>query len=328
MGLLDSVRQNQGEHGTIQPSRINYKAKSNRAGYLAAFGERHAYLPYLQLKDVATIRPEAIPTPHGRRNELAITSLGAGSCIELFGMCLYFLGDNQQALHLKLNWIDKEREWIQNRQYVFSKVLKESFPKLDIDPVDIIIDMKEDAVSKLAQYYDRLVSTDILLIYNIMNEIPTTFVKPVWKNIKFLLDIFQRPILILLMEPSSERAEPRIHWLKRQLYQESELIKSGKEELFTFETEPICIKMDSSSDCLNHRLFGIRIEGAKPTFETTSKRSHLACFKKPNSPISMDQVTRQLSDLDIRRGRRGAYLPRHGKHEQQATFGYISNQWK
>lgn len=84
-----------GEHGTIQPSRINYKAKSSRAGYLAAFGERHAYLPYLQLRDVAAMRPEAIPIPRGRRNELTITSLGAGTCIELYGMCLFFLGGNQ-----------------------------------------------------------------------------------------------------------------------------------------------------------------------------------------------------------------------------------------
>lgn len=207
-------------------------------------------------------------------------------------------------------------------------MLKESFPKLDIDPLDITIDMKEDAVLKLAQHYDRLVSTDILFIYNIMNEIPTDFKKLVWKNIKFLLDIFQRPVLILLMEPSSERAEPRIHWLKIQLAQETELIKSGKEDLFAFDTEPVCIKMDSSGDCLNHRLFGIRIRGAKPTFETTSRRSHLACFKKPNSPISLEQVTRQLSDLDIKRGRRGDFLSKYGRVRQQYTFGYISEHWR
>ena len=37
------------------PSKINYKYKKYRAGYLASFGQRHAYLPYYQLKDINTI---------------------------------------------------------------------------------------------------------------------------------------------------------------------------------------------------------------------------------------------------------------------------------
>ena len=66
-----------GEHGTIQPTKINYQLKKNRAGYLAAFGEKHAYLSYLQLKNIQNEKPEAIPKLRGKRNELVITSLGA-----------------------------------------------------------------------------------------------------------------------------------------------------------------------------------------------------------------------------------------------------------
>ena len=52
-----------GEHGTRQPSQINFKFMNNRAGYLAAFGEAHAYLSYLHLKGVSSKKPDAIPYP-------------------------------------------------------------------------------------------------------------------------------------------------------------------------------------------------------------------------------------------------------------------------
>lgn len=327
LARIRAIYRFKGEHGTIQPSRINYRAKNNRAGYLAAFGERHAYLPYLQLKSIHALKPDALPVPHGRKSELTITSLGAGACIELYGICLFYMGDRQQPLYLKLNWVEREHEWVSNRQYVFSKVLKESFPKLDIDPIDIPIDLRKDVISTLARSYDRLIDTDILLVYNVMNEIPSNYARTVWKNIKFLLDIFQRPVLILLMEPSSERAEPRIHWLKRHLAQEAEIINSGKEEHYAFNAVPVCIEMNTSDECLNYRLFGMRIGGSKLTFETTIRRSHLACIKRPNSPISMEQVMKQLSDLDIKRGRRGAFLSRHNLPEQQPSFGDISPEW-
>jgi hypothetical protein len=182
---------------------------------LAAFGERHAYLPYLQLKTVELRSPEAVPQPRGKRNKLVVTSLGAGACIELYGICLFFIGNNQQPLDLLLNTIDKEREWRPNRNYVFAKVLKESFPKLDISHTDINIDLrKAESVASLARHYDDLIDTDILLIYNLMNEIPIIYAKQLWRSIRFLLAIFQRPVLILLVEPSSERADPRVHLVK------------------------------------------------------------------------------------------------------------------
>jgi hypothetical protein len=39
-----------GEEGAESPTQIDYKKPQNRAGYLAAFGERHAYLSYAHLK--------------------------------------------------------------------------------------------------------------------------------------------------------------------------------------------------------------------------------------------------------------------------------------
>ena len=43
------------------PSTIQYKVPKNRAGYLAAFGQRHAYLPYVHLKIINRIMEIAVP---------------------------------------------------------------------------------------------------------------------------------------------------------------------------------------------------------------------------------------------------------------------------
>ena len=38
------------------PSTIRYRIKKNRAGYIAAFGQRHAYLLYAHLNKVGPLR--------------------------------------------------------------------------------------------------------------------------------------------------------------------------------------------------------------------------------------------------------------------------------
>jgi hypothetical protein len=314
-----------GERGTHPPSKLNYQFDKNRAGYLAAFGERHAYLSFLHLKNVQNLQLDAIPQPHGKRNELIITSLGAGACIELYGICQFYLGEYQQRLQLKLNSVEKAREWVPNRHIVFARVLKGAFPKISVDPVDIDVDLLTDAIPKFAPYYDRLANTDILLIYNVMNEIPSTYAKKVWRNIKFLLDIFQKPTLILLMEPSADKAQPRIQWLKEYLAHETEIIEEKKEDIFYFDTPPTCIDMDGNEDDLNYRLFGETIEGSKPTFETTIQRSHMSCIKKPDSPISMEHAMSQLSRLEKKRGKKGTFSRQ--QHKQQPSFSDLSKDW-
>jgi len=309
-----------GEDGTPQPSRINFKFKKNRAGYLAAFGEAHAYLSFLHLKNVFSKRPEAIPTPKGKHNELVITSLGAGACVELYGICLYYSQYAQRHLRIILNTVEKERAWTPNRQLVFVKVLKKAFPKIEIDPVEIGVDLRKDTIPELARYYDSLANTDILIIYNVLNEIPVTYTKYVWKNIKFLIDNFKKDVLILIMEPSAGRAEPRIYNIEEKLIYESDLISSSKEETFTFEASPVCIAMNPSEDNLNYRLFGLRIDGEKPNFYNKIKRNHLSCIKKSKSVISPEQIWLQLSLLGRKRGRKGKFLPKDMKNTQQYTL--------
>jgi hypothetical protein len=323
------VYRHKGEHGTIQPSRINYQLKKNRAGYLAAFGERRAYLSYLHLKKVQGENPDLIPNPHGKRNELVITSLGAGACIELFGICLFYLSDRPtQSLLIRMNSIEKEREWNSSQHLVFTRVLKDTFPKVDVDKIDIAVDLKENAITAFANHYDRLINTDILLIYNVLNEIPSTYATRVWRNIRFLVDIFQKNVLILLMEPSAPNAEPRIYIIKEQLAQQTNMIEESKEEKFQFDEEPICIKMIDSEDDLNYRLFGPSTDRSKPQFDNTISRAHFSSVKIPDSPITVEQIAKQLSKLGIKRIRKGSGAFRHARIGQQYTFVAVSDEWK
>ncbi len=296
---------------------------------MAAFGERHAYLPYLHLKKVQGKNPEAIPKPRGKRQELVITSLGAGACVELYGICLFYLEDApRQPLRLTLNSVEKEREWSSSQHVIFTRVLKETFPKVDVDPIDINADLKEDALPKLVAQYDSLIRTDMLLIYNVLNEIPSTYVRQVWRNIRFLIDIFQKPVLILLMEPSAARAEPRIYQIKEQIVQQADLIEESKEELFYFDKVPVFIMMVKSENDLNYRLFGTSIDGSKPDFETSISRARMSCVKKPDSPITMEQITSQIVRLGKKRGRKGEFSLRRNRVGRQFTLGSFSDNWK
>jgi len=329
LSFIRRVYRHHGEHGTIRPSRINYKFKQNRAGYLAAFGEKHAYLSYLHLKKVQTKNPEAIPQPKGKRNELVITSLGAGACVELFGICLFYLLDNpNQPFQLRLNAIEKESQWNSSQHIVFNRVLKDFFHKVDVNPTNIESDLTENAIPAFADKYDKLIDTDILLIYNVLNEITSIHSQKVWRNIRFLLDIFQKPVLILLMEPSAPNAEPRIYVIKEQLAQQTELIEQSKEEIFHFTQSPVSINIDDSISDLNYRLFKLKKDGARLDFETYISRAHLSALKKPDSPITNEQMARQLSILGIKRTRKGSLAYRRGRVGPQYTFVSISDEWK
>ena len=53
---------------------IDFSRKRYRAGYIASFGERHAYLTYRHLKKVEAVAPEVIPEP--QHEELTRDELG------------------------------------------------------------------------------------------------------------------------------------------------------------------------------------------------------------------------------------------------------------
>ena len=91
------------------PSKINYKMKKNRAGYLASFGERHAYLPYYQLRQISQKFSAKIPQPQD--GELTLTLLGGAAAVEAFGVLYYFNEKTQVIRRLNLITIEKVSEY-------------------------------------------------------------------------------------------------------------------------------------------------------------------------------------------------------------------------
>jgi hypothetical protein len=207
---------------------------------------------------------------------------------------------------------------------LFDKLLKGKFRKLEITPVDISCDLTKDCIPKLANNYGAISKSDILLIYNVMNEITTIHSSMVWKNIRFILNNVERPLLILLAEPSAPNASPRINWLKIQLAQCSDVIHSRDEERFFFDAEPLKIDFENTGIGLNDRLFGQTMDGSKPQLMTDIDRSHMTCRIYPQTPISIEQVQKQLAMLNIKRGKKGRFIK---QSIPQSTFWEIDPDW-
>lgn len=122
------------------PSKINYKAKKYRAGYLASFGQRHAYLPYYQLRDIRTNFSDRIPRPY--QGELTLTLIGGAAAIEAFGI-LYFFNEQTQAVR-RLNLVNVEKidEWDEVRRLYINTLLKDFFRKVSIREYNIRADLR------------------------------------------------------------------------------------------------------------------------------------------------------------------------------------------
>ena len=290
------------------PSTIQYRLAKNRAGYLAAFGQRHAYLTYAHMKMLENINPQIIPQPEDKKGEIVITTLGAGSAIETYGICYFYNEETQRLQRLRLNPVGKVDAWKPNRHTVFNKVLKGTFPKLDVIPIDIDAGLTHNCIPKFADQYDRLVETDILIIYNVLNEIHTKYSSIVWKNIDFILRNCNHPLLILVMEPSVPKARPRVDWVKSQLAQCSSVIYESVEEEIFFNSDPIKIDFEGTNIGLNDRLFGQVLDGSKPLLQRSLKRTHIACRIHPQFPIPREQVNKQLAMLNFRRGKKGRFI--------------------
>lgn len=308
------------------PSSIQYRLPKNRAGYLAAFGQRHAYLTYAHLKKIAAVNFSTIPQPD-KKGKIIITSVGAGAAIEAYGLCYFYNEQDQVLQKLVINLIEKVDAWKPNRHTVFDKILQATFPKLGIIPHDIDIDITEDCIPKLADHYSAIRETDILLVYNVLNEIPVNHAKMVWRNIEFILKICVKPLLILVMEPSVPKARPRVDWLKGQLAQCADEILNSDEEEISFNYEPIKIEFEGTNIGLNDRLFGQSLDGAKPLLQTSIKRTHIAFRVEPHSPISMEQVNEQLERLRMKRGKKGQFMKKTGKSDEQKSFSEILPEW-
>lgn len=277
---------------------------------------------------IEKINPDSVPQPSESRGELTVTIVGAGAAIESYGLC-YFYNEYLQRLRiLSLNLIDKVNEWLPNRHTIIDRVLNVTFPKLAISPTDIVADLTEDCISEFAKSYDKLVKTDILLIYNVMNEIPFADYKMVWRNLYFIINTCQKPLLILLMEPAGNKAISRVQWLTTMLKGCTRRIHEIDEEEISFNTPPLCIDFENSKDGLNIKLFRQTIDGIRPPqFKKSLKRTHLVCLNEPQSIVPISQIHSQLANPHIRRSRKGSFVSQSNNYGQ-TKFSDNDSKWR
>ena len=302
---------------------IDFSQRRYRAGYIASFGERHAYLTYRHLKKVENENPNVIPEPNN--GELTVTIVGAGAALEIFGLCYFYNEAKHRIRKLKINCIERISDWHSDRDTVIERVIKKTFSKLEVISKDIEINLVQDNISILSHNYDNLAETDIVLIYNVLNEITTnpSHQKYIWKNIKYILKICDKRVLILLMEPSAYYTRPRVQPIIERLNIVTKNILSSNEEEFIFDTEPLIIQFESKIDGLNKRLFGNPSDGHKPTFEKSLKRIHLACVRDPLSPILELDAERQFRSI----GRQRDEKQRFRRAKNQSSFFEIDEQF-
>lgn len=273
---------------------IDFTQKRYRAGYIASFGERHAYLTYLHLKKIENTDPDVIPEPHN--GEITVTVIGAGAALELFGLCYFYNEMRSRITKLRLNFIERISDWQDDRDTVTERIIKKAFRKLRVFKENININLAQDNIFLLSPKYDELADSDIIIIYNVLNEITSNplYQRMVWKNLEYILKICDKRVLILLMEPSAKYTRPRVQPIIERLSLVTKPIISSDEEEFTFDKEPLKIQYEDNEDGLNVRLFGSPIDGHKPTFEKSLKRIHLACVRDPLSPVSKFDAERQF----------------------------------
>jgi len=315
LSYIRRVYRFKGELGAESPARIDYRNARNRAGYLAAFGERHAYLAYAHLKKVQAVDQNAVPIPN-KRGELTVTLVGAGPAIETYGLCLFYNEYTTELKRLTLNLIEKVREWQPTRDLVVSGLIKEVLPKVDIFSIPIEADIKEDnCVQTFATHHDSLVNTQLLFIYNVLNEIESEYAPVVLRNLSYIIKQCEQPLLVLLAEPTANKAWPRIKWIRDLLLQYSTIIIDSPYEEIDFLTDPMRIIMTG----LNERLFSRTFERNPPEFKTSLDRVIMACHMVPPEPFS-SQRYEQLQRLQLKRDKKGKIIK---EHDMSVTDGQL-----
>jgi hypothetical protein len=295
------------------PSKINYKFMKNRAGYLASFGERHAYLPYYQLRQISQKFSAKIPQPQD--GELTLTLLGGAAAVEVFGILHYFNEKTQVIRRLNLVTIEKVDEWDEVRRLYINTLVKDFFRKVSIKEFKISADLRKPCELKFAQQHAVLIKTDILMCYNVLNENEVSEQKAIVENLRYILNLNKKPLLVMLMEPSPDKSIARVRPFKTYLAWTSEILQDDI-QTYPFDEAPLRIAMnkDDPQD-LNTRLFKPRAgKASNPVFYNNIKRIAISAVKKPNESLPLSAIFQQ--DKDLRDKEKGYFLRRRTNHGQ------------
>jgi len=298
------------------PSKINYKAKKNRSGYLASFGQRHAYLPYYQLRQIGQQFSAKIPQPQD--GELTLTLLGGAAAVEIFGILHYFNEKTQVIRKLNLVTIEKVSEWDNVRSLYLNTLIKDFFRKVSIKQFKINADLRQPCHIQFAQQHAVLTKTDILMCYNVLNENEVSEQHAILKNVRYILNLNMKRLLIMLMEPSPDKSIKRVRPFKVYLASTSEILQDDI-QTYRFDEDPLRIAMNTEDPGdLNTRLFGTRTTGAgNPVFYDNIKRIACCAVKKPNETVPLSTIVRQVDD---QRDKEKGYFKKRRNDPGQTDF--------
>jgi hypothetical protein len=178
-------------------------------------------------------------------------------------------------------------------------------PKVEVYSIPIEADIKEaNCVQTFATHHDTLINTQLMLIYNVLNEIETEYAHMVLRNLSYIIRQCEQPVLVLLAEPAAKKALPRIKWIRQLLLQYSTVIIDELNENISFQAEPIMIELKG----VNHRLFSKDFGKNPPDFETTLNRVIMACHMTPPEPFSSQQYEQLRRQFAVRRDRKGKIM--------------------
>ena len=182
-------------------------------------------------------------------------------------------------------------------------------PRVDIFSVSIEADLREaNCVQTFSTHHDSLVRTQLLLIYNMLNEIEAMYAPTVLRNLSYIIKQCEHTLLVLLAEPTALKAWPRIRWLRELLLQHSTVILDEPDGEMRFLEEPTRIAFDGTESGLNDRLFSRSLEKNPPALETALRRVLMACQMVPPPLFSAEHYD-QLRRLRLRRDRKGRIAP-------------------
>lgn len=181
---------------------------------------------------------------------------------------------------------------------------------MDIYQEHIEADIKEaNCLNTFSAHNDTLVNTQLLFIYNVLNEIESEYAPIVLRNLSYIIRQCEQPLLVLLAEPTAKKAWPRIRWIRDLLLQYSTVLIDNPFEEIEFSKDPTRIVMKG----LNERLFSREYEKNPPEFKTSIERVIMACQMIPPEPFS-SQRYEQLQRLQLKRDRKGRIIKEEVAH--------------
>jgi hypothetical protein len=277
------------------PSKINYRAMKYRAGYIASFGQRHAFLPYYQLKEIEQQSLGVIPKPINK--EITVTLLGAGAALELFGILFYYNEQTSQIRKINLINIEKIKEWDEVRSIFIKGFLKNFFRKVTIEEIKINADLRNPCQKDFADLHEYITNTDILMSYNMLNENEVHDQYKIIENLRYIYFLNKKPLLTLLMEPSPNKSITRIRPFKKFLSLIGEVVYDDIKK-YIFDWAPLIIKYEPEENGLNRQLFKYKRRAKyNPKFYNEIKRISFAAIKIPNQTLTEEFASKQLKDI-------------------------------